>query len=196
MNPSEDIKSLESGDIQKQVSALDSIVSFVIIVINKSLKALKTASEPLLLAERIYNFGSIAVEPLEKMFMETSDKELKIIMAALLVQLESKIGVQTLFDAIKNGSEHQHLAVTSLAKANIRDVCPLIIEKLERLDRSFYMMRENAPFIHTFLAALQRLDYQLPPHFNERFTSHDVPRDLSQFIKKKNEPTSQPWQRK
>jgi len=183
MNPSEDIKSLKSGDIQKQISALEDLREFLLMAVAEALKALKATNNPLLLAEKIYHFGSIAQQPLEQMFLETSGEELKIILAALLVQLGSKTGIQTLFNAIKNGNEYQHLAVTSLAKANIREACPYIIETLEHLDRSFYMRRENAPFINTFLIALERLDCQLPAHLKERFTSPDAPHDLSNFIK-------------
>ena len=83
--------------------------------------------------------------------------DLKTILAALLVQLGSNVGVEHLIETVKTSAGYENLAATSLGKAGIKAACPALIEKLEKLDHSFYAKRENTPYIHTFLVALQQL---------------------------------------
>ncbi len=120
---------------------------------------------------------------MERKYLAGSSADLKTILAALLVQLGSNVGVEHLLDAVKTRTGYENMAATSLAKAGVKEACPALIEKLEKLDHSFYTKRENAPYIHTFLAALEQLGGALPPNVRERFTAPDVPVDLARFIR-------------
>ncbi len=183
MNPIEDIEALKSRDIEVQIHAIRNIAKFLKTAVDKAVAALKSSDNPVFIAESLFLFGSIALVPLETTFLELPSGDLKVIVAALLVQLGSKTGIGTLFEAIREGNEHQHLAVSSLAKANVREACPVIIEWLDCVQRDVYTKDVNAPFIHTFLIALETLQCPLPSHLKLRFTAPGVPRSLSQFIK-------------
>jgi HEAT repeat protein len=135
------------------------------------------------IAEALFQFGAAVRGKLESRFLAESSTELKTILAAQLVQLGSSVGVEHLIEAVKTSAGCENLAATSLAKAGVKTACPALIEKLENLDHSFYVKRENAPYIHTFLVALQQLGGTLPPHLRERFTAPAVPADLARFVR-------------
>jgi hypothetical protein len=175
MNPLEDIKSLKSSDFSVQVPALRRLTNFIQVVVDEAVNTLRETEHPMLVAEQIFLLGSLSVSPLERLFLEIPAGDLKIIVSSLLVQLGSKSGVATLLEAIRTQSTYEHLAATSLAKANINEAAPVIIQRLERLEREFYMHVGNAPFIQTYLTALHKLQCPLPSDLRQRFTAPGVP---------------------
>jgi hypothetical protein len=183
MNPLENVERLRNGQLPEQVAALDKLNDFFRAVIDISIEKLKTSSQPLFIAERISKFGTLALEPLESAFAEDLDPPVKIHVAALLTQLGSAIGVESLLHEIKRAGEHQLLATISLAKAGIKEACSVIIERLSSLGSDFYTKSENGPFINTYLIALEMLKEPLPQDLRTRFTSPEVPQSIRAFIK-------------
>jgi len=186
MNPLGDWEIFRSGTTEDGLMALDRIRKFVALVVQEAIDALiatdgSDGSE--FIAERIFNFGTIALKPLEKAFGEAPNGTLKVILATLLTQLGSKSGIQTLLDSIGTGSRVELLAVNSLVKSKTQDACPLLIQRLDSFEREFYLRPENAPYVNAFIIALERLNCELPSQLGERFKSPEVPKYISHFLK-------------
>jgi hypothetical protein len=183
MNIDEIIKILRSGELESQVAALNEIRDFTEVLAEESLRALAASPSPVVIAEALFRFGAAVRERLESRYLAESSADLKAVLASLIVQLGSNVGIDHLIKTVNTSTGYENLAATSLAKAGVKAACPALIEKLERLDHSFYAKRENAPYIRTFLVALDRLGGALPLHLKERFTALDVPADLARFIR-------------
>jgi hypothetical protein len=183
MNIEEIIKILRSGELEEQVAALNEIRDFTEKLADEALKALAVSQSPIVIAEALFRFGVAVRGTLESKFSSESSMDLKTILAALLVQLGSNAGVAHLIETVKTLTGYENLAATSLAKAGVKAACPALIEKLEKLDPSFYSKRENSPYILTFLVALEQLGGALPPYLKERFTAPGVPADLARFVR-------------
>lgn len=182
MNPLKSIDRLKKGNISEQTSSLSELMEFSILMIEQALKELKTSKAPALLAEKIFDFGTLAVKSIEKAFADDSPREIREILAALLVQLGSKTGINLLLDTAKRPGENQLLAVISLAKANIQESYDAIVEGLRNYGPEFYMKRQNAPLVQTFLTALQDLKHPLPKDLKDNLTAARVPDEIRKFI--------------
>ncbi len=182
MDTEETIKSLQSGDLEKQDSVFKEITTLMATIAEEAVNAMRDSSSPVVVAENIFRVAYTFRPALEKLFSTTPSHELKSISATLLVQMGSRTGVEHLLDTIRKGADYDALAATSLAKAGLQDAVPALIERLESLDPSFCSKRENAPRVNTFLVALKQLGGKLPAHLRARFTASDVPPDLSRFV--------------
>jgi HEAT repeat protein len=183
MNTDEVIKILRSGELEEQVAALNKITEFTELLADESLRALAASRSPTVLAEALFRFGAAVRGTLERKFLAQNSTEPKTILAALLVQLGSNVGVEHLIETVKTSTGYENLAATSLARTGVKAACPALIEKLEKLDDSFYTKRESAPYILAFLVALEQLGGALPPYLKERFTAPGVPADLARFVR-------------
>jgi hypothetical protein len=182
MNTENIIKSVQSGDLERQDSGFKEMTRFMASLAEEAVKAMCESTSPVVVAENIFRVAYSFRPPLEKLFSVTPSHELKSISASLLVQMGSRIGIEHLLHTIRTGADYDTLAATSLAKARIEGAVPALIEKLESLQPAFYSKRENAPTVNTFLAALKQLGGKLPAHLRERFTASDVTPDLSRFV--------------
>jgi hypothetical protein len=176
------IKSLKSGDLEKQDSAFKEMNLLVANFADEAVDALREASSPIVVAEDIFLVADKIRTAVQRLYSSTASQELKSISACLLVQMGSRIGVEHLLHVIRTGSDYDTVAATSLANAGLREALPALITRLASFEPTFYLKRENAPVVHTFLVALDKLGGKLPAHLRAKFSAPDVPPDLSSFV--------------
>lgn len=182
MNLEEEIIKLRSDDIVQQVASLTTARASLGQFIEQAVFQLRISQSPILLAEKIFEFGTIVIPALEEVVVSESSQNIREIAAAVLVQLGSRNGIDLLLDAVRKPGSNHLLAVTSLAKANIVEASDPILEALRSCKPDFYMRRENAPYLETHLAALRRLGRDLPDDLKSRFTGMDVPAEIRRFL--------------
>lgn len=182
MNLNKNIDQLKSGRVELQVLSLVEVREDVVRFIDHALQALSNSDNPVLLAEKIFDFGTIALPSIEAAFSAERTASTREVLAALLVQLGSNKGGDLLLDIASRRGPNQILAVTSLAKANISGSADAIVQGLRNCNPDCYMKRENAPFILAFLVALRRLKYTIPHDLTTRFTGPGVPSEIAKFF--------------
>ena len=69
------MENLESGELEKQVIAVDTAAEIVNLLALKTVETFSKATHKFSLAERLYRFGSIIVPHLEQLFNKTEDLE-------------------------------------------------------------------------------------------------------------------------
>jgi len=87
------VENLESGELEKQVFALESAVEIVNLLALKTIETFDKASHKFPIADRLYRFGSIMIPHLEQLLKKTEDSETKILAAVVLLRLGSQVGV-------------------------------------------------------------------------------------------------------
>ena len=160
---------LDSTQVEKQIPAIEEAKTIVNTLAMKAVESLQTSSNRFLVAERLNCFGSIIIPHLEKLLQESSDSEVQILASLVLLQLNLKIGVSILLDAIKNDDEYAILAAQHLAKAGIKDAIEAICDRLRRSEL------EEIDLIVSLVDSLNKLNGKLPQDVLQRFNSDDAP---------------------
>ena len=160
---------LDSEQVEKQIPAIEEATTIVNTLAIKAVESLQNSSNRFLVAERLKRFGSIIIPHLEKLLQESGDSEVQILASLVLLQLNSKIGVSILLDAIKNNDEYAILAAQHLAKAGIKDAIEAICDRLR--DSNL----EEIDLIVSLLDSLNKLDGKLPQDLLKRFSSDEIP---------------------
>lgn len=160
---------LDSTQVEKQIPAIEEARIIVNTLAMKAVESLQTSSNRFLVAERLNCFGSIIIPHLEKLLQESGDSEVQILASLVLLQLNSKIGVSFLLDAIKNDDEYAILAAQHLAKAEIKDAIEPICDRLRNSNL------EEIDLIVSLLDSLNKLDVKLPQDLLQRFSFDEIP---------------------
>ncbi len=101
------VENLESGELKKQVIAVDTAAEIVNLLALKTVETFSKAAYKFPLAERLYRFGSIIIPHLEQLVNKTEDSETKILAAAVLLRFGSQVGVDVLLNAISRDEQYR-----------------------------------------------------------------------------------------
>jgi hypothetical protein len=170
------VENLESGELEKQVCALEGAVEIVNLLAFKTVETFEKASHKFPIADRLYRFGSIMVPHLEQLLEKTEDLETKILAAVVLLRLGSQVGVDVLLNAISRDKQYPCLAASCLAAAGIKIAINPISDRLR--NASF----EEIDLIVGLLTALEELNGEIPPDIYRLFTVADAPWQIKAII--------------
>jgi len=130
--------------------------------------ALKRGPHRLFVAERLYRFGSVAIDLLEELLETSDNSEIKILASMVLLQLGSRGGVPCLLDAIVKDDAYVCMAAMRLAEAGIVEAGDRIVARLRLCEL------DEFDLIVSLLSALEKLGHEIPKDLRKRFAS-DVP---------------------
>jgi len=148
---------------------LEDTVKIINLLAEKAVAALKNSSNPFLVAERLNGLGSVIIPHLEKLLTETEDTETKILSALVLLQLNSKIGVSVLLDAIIQDEEYSGLIAVNLAKKGVKEAIQPIIKRLKICEL------KQIDLIVNLLEALGQLNGKLTQDLYQHLTAINTP---------------------
>ncbi|MGL5134534.1 MAG: hypothetical protein ACRC78_18555 [Planktothrix sp.] len=163
------LEDLDSSNLETQVLAVEQAGDIVQVLAMKVLETFKTSNNPLLIAERLYRFGSILVPYLETLFQETENSELKLLSAIVLLRLGSKVGVSYLLQAIIDDQQYPCLVASCLASIPIYEAINPILQRLRSADL------QEIDLIISFLTVLEELNHNIPNDLYQRFTASEAP---------------------
>lgn len=163
------LENLESGELEKQVIAVDTAAEIVNLLALKTVETFGKAAHKFPLADRLYRFGSIMVPHLEQLLNKTEDSETKILAAVVLLRLGSEVGIDVLLNAISRDEQYPCLAGSCLAAAGIKIAINYISDRLR--NATF----EETDLIVGLLTALEELNGEIPADIYGRFTVADAP---------------------
>ena len=173
MNADAKIADLLSGIVSEnndeQIASLDSAIEIANTLAERAVQGLRNRSNRLFVAERLIKLGFIVVAPLEQLLISSSDSEEKIVASMVLIDLNSRVGVPYLLDAIETNEDIACLAAHKLANANVTEAVDKIISRLSRAKLS------DIDLVVCLLLALKKLNASLPLELNKRFSSDASP---------------------
>jgi hypothetical protein len=161
-----------------QIQALEELSEAVVVLVEKAVDTLKSSPHPFLVAERLNLFGSLVIEPLERLINSDVSSETKILASLVLLQFGSKVGLPYLLEAIVTDHNYACLATGHLVKAGVTEVGDRIIARLR------LCQLEEVDLILCLVQGLKDLGIQLPSDARTRFTSPGAPNLLRVGLRK------------
>ena len=181
---------LNASDTQTQAQAIDEAIQVNSLLADAAVYALQHGQDRYFVAERLHNFGSIIVEPLQALLREAADAEAKILAALVLLRLGSKSGIPVLLDAVlaEPVDRYAALIVERLAANGVGEASPAIIARLRQisltevdLGKSFESNADK-DFVVSSLHAMQTLNAALPQDILTRLTAPGVPIEITSAL--------------
>jgi hypothetical protein len=163
------LEDLDSSNLETQVLAVEQAANIVQVLAMKVLETFKTSNNPFLIAEHLYQFGSILLPHLETLFQETENSELKLLSAIVLLRLGSQVGVNYLLQAIIDDQQYPCLVASCLASIPIYEAINPILQRLRSVDL------EDVDLIISFLTVLEEFNHNIPNDLYQRFTGSEAP---------------------
>lgn len=160
------ILDLHSSEISRRVPAVEYLAGNVRDIVESVVGLL--AGEPegrFLVYERLVRFGSIAVEPLQRILANTTDKEVRVLAGAALLHFGNTIGVPHLLAAIQPGDPYVCLAVRVLSTSGTTEA----IGHIERALRSPKLI--NVDDFQCLLNGLHSFGHPVPNDVHDRLSS-------------------------
>lgn len=170
------IEYLETNQIDKQVSALEDATEMVNFLAIKAVDALRRGPNRFLIAERLNRFGSVIVPHLEELLKNSDNSEARILAAIVLLQLDSRVGVPYLVDAITNDEDYAGLAASHLAKVGIKAAIEPMIKRLRNCEI------KDVDLVVSLLDALAKLGGEIPSELRQLLMAADVPWQIRTMI--------------
>ena len=181
---------LNASDTQTQAQAIDEAIQVNSLLADAAVYALQHGQDRYFVAERLHNFGSIIVEPLQALLREAADAEAKILAALVLLRLGSKSGIPVLLDAVlaEPVDRYAALIVERLAANGVSEASPAIIARLRHMNlteanlgKSF---ESNAvkDFVIASLYAMQTLNAPLPQDLLTCLTAPGLPIEITSAL--------------
>ena len=172
------LSDLESGNIEKQMAALEQARDIVKILVEKSVGALENSSDRVFVAERLSSFGSIAIPPLEAVLANSDNSEVKTHASLVLLQLGSKSGVAHLMHEMAQVSDYACLIARHMVRAEIVESREAIVAYLRASNL------EKAGSIICLLRLINREKIELPEDIRERLINANIAAQIQSFLTK------------
>lgn len=184
------VESLCANDLASQVEALDRFFSLPTgavsnserrDVMTASVKALEASSNPYPIAERVVRFGPDAIPLLVDLLNRSKSAEVKTLVALILVNNGSHVGVPVLVQEIERGGSYDMIASLALSNAGITDHAQAVIERLRECPVppvSEFPATEDEVILG-LIKCLKRLQIPLPTDLRSKFSAPNV----SQFFR-------------
>ena len=175
---------IESNDIEILVKSVEKAALQVKSLVDAVLHAFEASSDRYFIAERLYMFGPCIIEPLRKVYHNTTNQEAKVLAAIVLMRLGSDIESDALLHEVSEGTGGLVcLAAKKLAEIKNNQLKYVIVKRLRTCDIS------QSDIISCLLWVLiEDLREQLPDDIVHRINTDKAPIDLKltieHFIKK------------
>lgn len=175
MDDAQIIADLRSGNIERQMAALEEGARAIGALLSEAVRTLTTTEAPFAVASRLIGFGPPIVPVLEDALRQPMDESNRNHVAALLVELGSTAGVPHLLSVLEQHDESFVMAALVLGKAGVKQAAPLIREAVEQWD-----CNADPYSAATLIEALRRLD-ALPESLKESIC-HRWPRHMNAML--------------
>jgi len=181
---------LNASDTKTQAQAIDEAIQVNSLLADAAVYALQNGQDHYFVAERLPNFGSIIIKPLQALLKESADAEVKVLASLVLLRLGSKAGVPGLLQAVLTEPVDRYAAliVDRLAACGISETSEAVINRLRQfslteidLGKSF---ESNAlkDFVVSSLHAMQTLDFPLPQDLLNHLTAPGLPVEITSIL--------------
>jgi hypothetical protein len=134
MTESEIIEALRSGEIQRQMAAMDEAARTIRSLMAESVRAFSEAKDPYTFAERLYKFGPSIIPTLEVLLHGYAEQGVKDLSAAVIVKLGGRTGVSRLLEVIAERRPYFPMTALILAEAQVHEAAFSIQQILEDWD--------------------------------------------------------------
>jgi hypothetical protein len=125
------LESLEETSLGSRVRAVEELARYSQAIASRVAALFEDDEEARpLVFERLGRFGSLMVEPMERVFRDAADETLKHKSASALLYLGSDIGASLLLGAVRVGNPYCCMAAISLSAAGIVESAALIDEAI------------------------------------------------------------------
>ncbi len=181
---------LNASDAKTQAQAIDEAIQVNSLLADAAVYALQNGQDRYFVAERLPNFGSIIMEPLQALLKESADAEVKVLASLVLLRLGSKVGVPDLLQAVLTEPVDRYAAliVDRLAACGVSETSEAVINRLRQLSlkeidlgKSFES-NANKDFVVASLHALQTLNLPLPQDLLDHFTAPGLPIEVTSTL--------------
>lgn len=181
---------LNASDTKTQAQAIDEAIEVNFLLADAAVYALQNGQDRYFVAERLPNFGSIIIKPLQELLKESADAEVKVLASLVLLRLGSKAGIPDLLQAVSTEPVDRYaaLVVDRLAACGISETSEAVINRLRQfsltevdLGKSF---ESNAlkDFVVASLHALQTLNFPLPQDLWIHLTAPGLPIEITSIF--------------
>jgi hypothetical protein len=177
------MQGLVSTNIEEQANALEATAELFRALANEAVQGIQVSSNVFVIIERIARLGTVAIPALVEFVRNCERGEKRTLVSILLLSLGSKEGLEDVTAELRGRGPNANLAAQQLVQAKIPEAANLIIDYLRHIPEEELLERAKAPYINSFISALEKSGRQLPLDLKERFTSPSVPKDISSFIK-------------
>ncbi|BBB00177.1 hypothetical protein RVR_10525 [Actinacidiphila reveromycinica] len=150
------LKSLGSPDLESRVRAVDELAACSSAIIERVVASFEADEEArFLIFERLGRFGSLAVDPMVRLYREAGDESVRLMSASALIYMGCPEGVPSLMGALAAGNPHLCMAATSLSSAGVSEAAGPIENALLECDIS------DVKILECLTASLRRLKHPL-----------------------------------
>ncbi|MFJ2582666.1 hypothetical protein [Kitasatospora aureofaciens] len=151
------LDSLESPDLESRVRAVEDLAACSSVIVERVVASFETDEEArFLIFERLGRFGSLAVDPMERVYRETDNESVRLMSASALIYMGSAVGVPSLLGVIAAGNPNLCMAATSLSSAGVAEAAEPIENALLECDIS------DAKTLECLVSSLRRLKHSMP----------------------------------
>jgi len=181
---------LIASDTEMQAQAIDEAIQVNSLLADAAVYALEKGPNRYFVAERLHNFGSILVEPLQVLLEESAHAEVRILAALVLLRLGSKAGVPVLLEAVLTEpvDGYASLVVERLAANGVDEASGAIITRLRKFDPSkvelgkSFESNPSKDFVVSLLSAMQTFGIALPPDLQRQFAAQEMPVEITALL--------------
>ena len=181
---------LNASDTKTQAQAIEEAIQVNFLLADAAVYALQHGEGRYFVAERLHNFGSIIVEPLQALLKESNDTEAKILASLILLRLGSKAGIPILLEAVlaEPVDRYAALVVGRLAANGVRQASELVVTRLRQLSAEkvnfgkSFESNANKDFVVSSLQAMQTLNSPLPQDLQSYLTAPGLPIEIISML--------------
>lgn len=150
------LAALGSPDLESRVRAVEDLASCSSAIAAHVAASFETDEEArFLIFERLGRFGSLMIEPMERVYREAGDQNLKLMSASALLYMGSSVGVSSLMAAIVAGNPNLCMAAIALSSAGVSEASEPIENALLECELS------DAKSLECLVSSLRRLRYSM-----------------------------------
>ncbi|RSS83978.1 HEAT repeat domain-containing protein [Streptomyces sp. WAC06614] len=152
-------------DLECRVRAIEELAACSSIIAGHVASAFEEDEEArFLIFERLGRFGSLMIEPLERVYREAGEPGLKLMSASALTYLGSYEGISSLLEAIKAGNPNLCMAALSLSAAGVSEAVAPIENVLLECDLS------DVQALECLVSSLRRLNHPMSENVRLRLS--------------------------
>jgi hypothetical protein len=156
------------GDLKVQVHALEEARAAVDLILEAAVRGALRAENDFVYTSKLASFGHAIVPYVERLYRSPEGRDKRTILAILLLNLGSRVGLSDVLGALRLDDPLQYLAASQLAAAGIKDAAEPIIS----LIRLYLDGNEDGhllgPKIAGFILALRKMGLDLPGELVDR----------------------------
>jgi HEAT repeat protein len=158
---------LNSNDLDHKLASLQALGELAQSVVDAVVEHLATEPEPVkyLVFERLGRFGTLAIVPLERLLQTSEDHATRVLAAAALLYLGSRVGMPTLLQAVRRSDPYLATAARALGASHVAEALPLI----EQVLRETEVTVQTLSLVDCLLDTLKQLGGTPPDELRARF---------------------------